>query len=70
MCGPADFSALSSCLTRVAVISAAGSTAYAVYKAKQLLCRRQESKKLEEQKSLSQPKLPDREDVKVGLKPA
>jgi hypothetical protein len=57
LCGPADFSALSLCLTRVAIISATGTTAFAVYKAKELLRRRQENKKLEEQKGFSQPRL-------------
>jgi hypothetical protein len=70
LCGPADFSALSLCLTRVAVISATGTTAFVVYKAKELLGRGQKSKKLVERESSSQPELPDREDVKVGLRPA
>lgn len=38
MCGPADFEALSTCITRVAELSAAGLTTYSVCKAASL-CR-------------------------------
>ncbi len=50
MCGPADFEALHTCMTRVAELSAAGVTTYAVCKTASL-CRQLRTKREEQEET-------------------